>query len=196
MNPDLTEIAYVLDRSGSMEAIASDAIGGFNAFLHEQQQLPGAVRFTLILFDHEYLTPYNAVDIHRVPPLTPHTYTPRGTTALHDAVGRTIDALGARLAATPETERPAKVIVGILTDGLENASTDYSAAKVAQMIRHQREKYAWEFVFLAANQDAVAAAGKLAIRAEDAIQFDATGEGVREAHMRLSSSMRQRRSRA
>ncbi len=186
MRADLTEIAFVLDRSGSMNPIAADAIGGFNTFLAAQQALPGQARLTLVLFDHEYLVPHNNVDIHAVPPLDATTYVPRGMTALLDAVGRTIDDAGARLAATPEAERPAKVIVAILTDGQENASRDYTFVKVAAMIKHQQEKYSWEFVFLAANQDAIAAAGALSIREQDAIAFAATPQGVRQAHMAVS----------
>jgi hypothetical protein len=186
MRPDLTEIAFVLDRSGSMNPIADDAIGGFNTFLKDQQALSGEARLTLVLFDHEYLVAHNNVAIQHVPPLDSSTYVPRGMTALLDALGRTIDDAGARLAGTPEAERPAKVIVAILTDGQENASRDYTFAKVAGMIKHQQEKYSWEFLFLAANQDAIAAAGALSIGPKDAIAFQATGEGVRNAHMLMS----------
>jgi hypothetical protein len=139
-----------------------------------------------VLFDHEYLVVHNNIAICAVPPLDSNTYVPRGMTALLDAVGRTIDDVGARLAATPEAERPAKVIVAILTDGQENASRDYTFAKVSAMIKHQQEKYSWEFLFLAANQDAIAAAGALSIHAKDAIAFQATGQGIRNANMVVS----------
>jgi hypothetical protein len=194
MRPDLTEIAVVLDRSGSMNPIAGDAIGGFNTFLASQQALPGEARLTLVLFDHEYLVTHDNVDIHAVLPLDATSYVPRGMTALLDAVGRTLDDMGARLANTPEDQRPAKVIVAILTDGQENASRDYSFAKVSSMIKHQQEKYSWEFIFLAANQDAIAAAGALSIQPKDAIAFQATGVGIREAHARLSKEVAMRRS--
>ena len=190
MRADLTEIAFVLDRSGSMNPIADDAIGGFNTFLKDQQALPGQARLTLVLFDHEYLVVHNSVDIQAVGPLDSNTYVPRGMTALLDAVGRTIDDTGARLAATPEEQRPAKVIVAILTDGQENASRDYTFAKVSGMIKHQQEKYSWEFIFLAANQDAIAAAGALSIHAKDAIAFQPTGQGIRDANAALSSRSR------
>jgi hypothetical protein len=195
MRPDLTEIAFVLDRSGSMNPIADDAIGGFNTFLTEQQALTGQARLTLVLFDHEYMVTHNNVDIRAVPPLDAKTYTPRGMTALLDAVGRTIDDIGTRLAATPEAERPAKVIVAILTDGQENASRDYTFARVADKIKHQQEKYSWEFLFLAANQDAIAAAGALAIQPKDAIAFQATPQGVRDAHMLINDRVALSRSR-
>lgn len=195
MRADLTEIACVLDRSGSMNAIAGDAIGGFNTFLAAQQALPGTARLTLVLFDHEYQLAHNNVPIQDVPPLDEHTYVPRGMTALLDAVGRTIDDMGARLAATPEAERPAKVIVAILTDGMENASRDYTYDKVSSMIRHQQQKYSWEFIFLAANQDAISSAAKLSIHADNAIAFQATGVGIRHANMRLSDEVSRRRAR-
>jgi len=193
MRPDLTEIAFVLDRSGSMNSIAGDAIGGFNSFLAQQQAEPGEAHLTLVLFDHEYLVAQDNVDIHSVPPLDTRTYVPRGMTALLDAIGRTIDAIGTRLANTPEDQRPGKVIVAILTDGMENASRDYDNRRVADMISHQQEKYAWEFIFLAANQDAIATAQTLSIQAKDAIAFDATGQGVRMAMARVSEETTKRR---
>ncbi len=194
MRPDLTDIAFVLDRSGSMNSIAGDAIGGFNTFLAQQQAQPGAAHLTLVLFDHEYLVPHDNVDIHSVPPLDARSYIPRGMTALLDAIGRTIDAVGVRLAATPESDRPGKVIVAILTDGLENASRDYTNARVAEMISHQQQTYNWEFIFLAANQDAIATANSLSIQPKDAIAFDATGQGVRLAMARVSEETSRRRS--
>ena len=195
MRADLTEIAFVLDRSGSMNPIAADAIGGFNTFLASQQALPGEARLTLVLFDHEYLVVHDNVAIRQVPPLDAKTFVPRGMTALLDAVGRTIDDVGVRLAATPEEQRPAKVIVAILTDGQENASRDYTFSRVAGMIKHQQEKYSWEFLFLAANQDAIAAAGALSIGAKDAIAFQATGQGIRNANAQLNERVTLSRSR-
>ena len=123
------------------------------------------------------------------------TYVPRGSTALLDAVGKTIDAVGERLAATAESERPSQVIISILTDGYENASQTYSKPKVAEMIKHQTEKYNWAFEFQAANMDAFAAAKELSIAPDRVVQFEATGEGVREAFDQQSqriSAMRTR----
>ncbi|MFN2204226.1 MAG: vWA domain-containing protein [Caldilineaceae bacterium] len=193
MNEHLSEIVCIVDRSGSMDAIRTDAIGGFNTFLADQKQEPGNARLSLVLFNHEYKLVYDNVKIDEVRPLEEKTYVPQGMTALLDAVGRTIDAVGERLSRTPEPERPAKVIVAILTDGLENASKDYSRGKVAEMIQHQREKYSWEFIFLAANQDAIASARSISIDAEDAIAFQATGAGVRHAHMQMSQEIARRR---
>lgn len=196
MKKDSTEIVCVLDRSGSMGAIRSDAVGGFNAFLDDQKSLPGEARFTLVLFDHDYDLVHDATDIQGVPHLDENTYSPRGTTALLDAIGRTIDDVGKRLSETPEDERPSRVIVSILTDGLENASRDYDNGRISEMISHQQEKYGWEFIFLAANQDAMATARSMSIRRENTISYEATPDGIREAHLVQSAHFsRHRRSR-
>jgi hypothetical protein len=178
---NLVEIICVIDRSGSMEAIKSDAIGGFNTFLDAQKKLPGEAKMTVVLFNHGYKFIQKGTDIQDVPPFDQKTYVPEGTTALLDAVGRTIDDTGKRLADTPEGERPEKVIFAILTDGLENASKDYTREKIHEMIKHQRENYAWEFIFLAANQDAFAEAEKICIDRSMAYNFEADGDGVRKA---------------
>lgn len=193
VNDNLSDIICIVDRSGSMDAIRSDAIGGFNTFLNDQKQQPGKATLSLVLFNHEYELVYDNIDITKVPPLNEDTYRPQGMTALLDAVGRTIDAVGNRLAATPEPERPGKVIVAILTDGLENSSKDYARTKVAEMIRHQQQKYSWDFIFLAANQDAVATARDISIHAEDAFSFEATAEGVRNANLAMSREVSYRR---
>lgn len=193
MQTDLTEIAYVLDRSGSMASLTSDAIGGFNSFLNSQKQLPGRANFTLVLFDHEYLVTHKGVDIQRVPELNGKSYVPRGQTALLDAIGRTIDELGARLAAIPEEKRPAKVIVAIFTDGFENASHVYTTDRLAASIKHQQEKYSWEFLFLAANQDAIATAAQIAIPAAQAMTVAASSDGVRLANLVINDRITQSR---
>jgi hypothetical protein len=190
---DLTEIAYVLDRSGSMQTLVSDAIGGFNAFLNNQQKLEGSANFTLVLFDHEYLVLHKSVDIRNVPALNETTYVPRGQTAMLDAVGRTVDDLGAHLASVPEHKRPAKVIIAIFTDGLENASRVYTTERLAASIQHQQEKYNWEFLFLAANQDAIASAAKIAIPVAQAMNYIASPAGVRESQERLDARVTQSR---
>ena len=195
MKEGLTEIVSIVDRSGSMQSILDDAIGGFNTFLRSQQEQPGEAKLSLILFDHEYQIVHQAVDIQQVESLNQDTYVPRGSTALLDAVGKTIDAVGERLAATLESERPSQVIVSILTDGYENTSQTYSKPKVAEVIQHRTEKYNWTFEFQAANMDAFAAAKELSIAPDRVVQFEATGEGVREAFAQQSqriSAMRAR----
>jgi hypothetical protein len=177
MNPHLTELAFILDRSGSMGSVAAAAIEGFNLFLRAQQTTPGQARLTLVLFDDEYLVPAQSLPVIEVLPLDHRTYVPRNSTALLDAIGRTIDELGARLSAIPEPERPGKVIVAILTDGLENASTRYTWRNVAARIRHQTRVYQWEFLFLGANQDAIATAAQLHIAAENAATYQPDSVG-------------------
>ena len=195
MKEGLTEIISLVDRSGSMQSILDDAIGGFNTFLRSQQDQPGEAKLSLILFDHEYQIVHQAVDIQQVEPLNQDTYVPRGSTALLDAVGKTIDAVGERLAATAESEKPSQVIVSILTDGYENASQTYSKPKVAEMIQHQTEKYNWAFEFQAANMDAFAAAKELSIAPDRVVQFEATSQGVREAFAQQSQRISAIRSR-
>ncbi len=186
---NLVEIVCVIDRSGSMADIRSDAVGGFNTFLETQKKLPGEAKMTLVLFNHNSEVLCSRADLRTVKPFTTETYMPDGTTALLDAVGRTIDDVGKALANTPEAERPGKVIFAILTDGLENASKDYTRPRIYEMIREQRAKYAWEFLFLAANQDAFAEAEKLCIDRNSAHNFAADSEGIMCAMERICESV-------
>jgi von Willebrand factor type A domain len=190
MNNNFTEIAFVLDRSGSMSVVHDSAIAGFNQFLREQQQTPGDARFTLALFDDQYEVPINRVPIIEVTELDSTTFVPRGSTALLDAIGKTIDNLGAQLAAMPEPQRPVKVIVAVLTDGLENSSHRYSWKDIAAKIRHQREQYQWEFLFLGANQDAIATAAQMNIAAMNAATFVSDAAGTVRSTRSLSRKMR------
>jgi uncharacterized protein YegL len=188
MKQDLTEIGIVLDRSGSMDSMAKEAIGGINAFLESQAKLPGEARLTLVLFDHEYLEVHAGRPIKEVPFLDAQTYVPRGTTALLDAIGRTVKTIGERLDKTPEENRPGKVIIAILTDGLENASKEFKSKAIRNMIKHQQEKYSWEFIYLAANQDAIAVGESFGIAADSAVTFDAdTSEGSAKAYSAVGS---------
>ncbi len=160
-----------------MAAVASDAIGGFNTFLDGQKKAQRESRITLAQFDHEYDLVHDGKPTKDVPPLTEETYVPRGTTALLDAIGRTIEDMGRRLDKTPESERPARVLIAILTDGLENASRDYTREKINSMIAHQREVYSWEFLFLAANQDAIQEGSKIGIQRCASISIQSTSSG-------------------
>ena len=196
MNTKLTELAFVLDRSGSMQSVAADAIEGFNDFLHEQQHAQGQARLTLVLFDDEYLVPVQSIPVDEVVPLDQTSYVPRNSTALLDAIGRTIDELGARLAAMPEPTRPGKVIVAILTDGLENASVHETWQTVSRRIHLQTEKYGWEILFLGANQDAIATAAQLRIAAKNAATFGADGVGHRSGSAGISRKAAALRARA
>jgi uncharacterized protein YegL len=187
------EIICILDRSGSMESIAEDAMGGFNSFIEDQKKVPGTASVSLVLFDHEYLNVYENKNINDVQKLTEETFVPRGMTALLDAVGRTINTVGERLSKTPEEDRPEKVMVCILTDGFENKSKEFTKDKIKEMITHQREKYSWEFSYVGANVDAFAEAGAMGISQVYTASFLSTGEGTREAYKslnKMSSSYR------
>jgi len=190
MKKGLSEIICIIDRSGSMGSIKNDAIGGFNTFLEEQKKLPGEATLTYIQFDTEYEVVHENKPLQNVPPIDDKVYIPRGSTALLDAIGKTIEATGKRLANTSENNRPEKVIVAILTDGEENASHQYDLSKIKEMIKHQKEKYSWEFIFLGANQDAFAEAAKIGIDAKDSFNFAATGKGVKAAYINMGNSVR------
>lgn len=178
MRENLTEMVFVLDRSGSMRSLTADTIGGFNELIEKQKKLEGDAYVTTVLFNHEYEVLHDHVALKDVAPLTDREYFARGGTALLDAVGRTINAVGARLAATPEEERPEHVVFVITTDGMENASCEYTAKQVREMVEHQQQKYSWQFVFLGANMDAVSEAGKLGISASHAANFAPSQRGV------------------
>lgn len=181
------EIVFVLDRSGSMSSIKDDAIGGFNAFVDAQKKVAGTADITLVLFDHEYQKVYDAKDINSVELLTDKTYIPRGNTALLDAIGRSINEVGAKLNALKEDERAEKVIVCIITDGAENASKEFTNEKIKEMIEHQKSKYNWEFAYLGANQDSFATASMYGISKGMTSNFAADTDGTRGAYACLSN---------
>jgi hypothetical protein len=149
-----TDITFVLDRSGSMVSVENEAISGVNRILEDQRALGLDVRVTLNLFNDEFKTIYSGRPISDAPNLTLADFSPFGFTALHDAIGKSIFETGKRLADTPEVDRPGKVIFVIVTDGAENSSMKYKGPQLAEMIKHQKEKYLWDFIFLGANQDA------------------------------------------
>ena len=178
MNNNLTELVFVLDRSGSMGGLEKDTIGGYNSFVAKQQEECGDANLTTVLFDGQYELLHDRVDIKNVSQLTDKEYFARGTTALLDAVGKTIVDIGNKLESTKESERPSKVLFVITTDGHENASKEYSATLVKQMIERQTNVYNWEFLFLGANIDAVGAARDLGIRENCAVDFCCDSAGV------------------
>jgi len=180
------ELVCIIDRSGSMDSIKSASEEGFNWFLEGHRTLQDKdVHVTLVQFDDQYEMVYDNKPLAEVPV---YTLEPRNTTALFDAMGKTINSVGDRLARTAEHERPSKIVVAVVTDGLENASHLFSKSRVFEMIKHQQEKYGWEFAFLAANQDAIASAQDIGIHAKSALNFDATPDGVRCAFNNLTAS--------
>ncbi|PQJ29663.1 vWA domain-containing protein [Rubritalea profundi] len=195
MNNELTEIAFILDRSGSMQSLTEAAITGFNSFLDDQLDTPGEARLTLVLFDNEYILHANRAPLKDVQKLDTLSYVPRGSTALLDTIGRTIDSIGAKLSCAPERDRPASVTIAIYTDGYENASTDYTAARIREMIKHQTEQYGWQFLFLAANEDAIATAAHYGIDESNAAQVSLNAPGMQASTMSISRKVKASRAR-
>lgn len=168
----VTEIAFILDQSGSMQPHTEAAVASFNEFLREQQEVDGIARITLVLFDDRYEVPFNNLPVSEVTCLDQETYNPRGTTALLDAIGKTIKNFRKRIKTLPKKHHPDQVIFAIFTDGLENASRNYSWKDIADKIRKRQKNDGWEFLFLAAGQDAIATAAQMSIYAHNAASVD------------------------
>jgi hypothetical protein len=167
-NTDLTHLYFLLDRSGSMQTIKDDTEGGFDAFIEEQRRQPGECRVTLAQFDTEYEQVYADQPIADVPALR---LQPRGTTALLDSIGRLVTTAGERLARLPEAERPGSVVVGIMTDGLENASREYTHAAVKALIERQTRDHGWQFLYMGADQDAIEVGASIGVDAAHAVTY-------------------------
>lgn len=186
MNNNLTEVVFILDRSGSMQSLVPDTIGGFNAFVKQQKKESGEAKLTTVLFDDKYEMLHDQLNIHEVPELTTREYTARGMTAMLDAIGRTINSVGERLARTDENDRPGKVVFVITTDGQENASKEFSKAQIKEMIEHQQHEYNWKFLFLGANIDSVSEAGSLGIDRNFAVNYSASSIGTQSLYTAVS----------
>lgn len=178
MKRELTEIVFILDRSGSMSGLESDTIGGYNAMMEKQKEAPGKAILSTVLFDDRCEVLHDRLDIKKVGKMTDKEYFVRGCTALLDAVGGAIHHIGNIQKYAREEDRPEKTIVMITTDGMENASIHYNYARVKQMIERQKEKYGWEFIFLGANIDAVEVAERFGIDADRAANYHADGQGT------------------
>lgn len=189
MNKNLFEITYILDRSGSMARMVEPAIAGFNQFLRDQREAEGDARLSLVLFDDQYEVPCVRLPLEEVRELDATTYIPRATTALLDAIGRAINEIDRNLKATPEAERPGKVMVAIFTDGLENASREFSLEQINDLVCEKRGKDNWEFLFLAANQDAIATASRMGIDPTMSGTVKFTKKGVRASSSSISRKM-------
>ncbi|MFF2875132.1 VWA domain-containing protein [Gottfriedia sp. NPDC057991] len=192
MNNNKTEIIFLIDRSGSMAGLERDTIGGFNAFIKKQSSFDGETNVTTVLFDDQYEVLWTGINAHEVK-LTENEYFVRGTTALLDAVGKTILNVGNRLSLSSEMERPGKVIFVITTDGLENASVEFTYSKVKHLIHHQQEKYNWEFIFMGANIDVAKEASSLGILKENAYTFDSSSEGVENMYSVICEAVSEKR---
>ena len=186
MNKKSTELVFILDRSGSMSGLESDTIGGFNSMLARQKEIEGKCYITTVLFDNEYELLHDRIEIQAVRPISDKEYFVGGTTALLDAVGRTINKIGNAQRNTAADYRADNVLFVIITDGQENSSREYSMRRIKEMIERQKSKYDWEFIFLGANIDAVETAGRFGITADRAQDFLADSEGV-ELNFRVMS---------
>lgn len=179
MNKNLTELVFILDKSGSMSGLEGDTIGGFNSMLEKQKKEAGDAYITTVLFDHDYELLHDRADIRKVNCISENEYYVGGTTALLDAMGRTINYIGKKIGDTDEADHPGKVIFVIITDGMENSSREFSAKKIKQMVEHQKTKYSWEFVFLGANIDAVKTAEDMGIGQDRASNFCPDSQGIK-----------------
>ena len=196
MKNNITELVFILDRSGSMAGLESDTIGGFNAMLEKQKKEDGVAYVTTVLFDTHFERLHDRLRVEEVPAMTEKDYTPGGCTALLDAVGDTVRHIaGIHKYARPE-DVPEKTVVVITTDGLENASHRYSLEQVKALIEHEQEKYGWEFLFLGANIDAVETANSIGIDSARTANFVADSKGLNLSFKAVSSALHSARCRA
>jgi len=191
MKSGLTEIIFVIDRSGSMSGIASDVIGGFNEFIKKQREvLEGKLcKVSAYKFDDVYETIFENVDLCNVNLLTSKDFEPRGSTALLDAVGRTIDNVGLRLYNTLEEDRPERVLIVVITDGRNNASVEYTIEQVKSKIEQQTQVYNWDFAYIGANQDAWAVGTGYNVAASSTLNYVADSLGVCDMFDKLDKSI-------
>jgi len=189
MKKGLTELVFILDRSGSMSGLEDDTIGGYNALLEKQKKEAGEAIITTVLFDDKYELLHDRININGVAPITDRDYFVRGCTALMDAVGKTINKIANAQKNTIDSERAEKVMFVITTDGMENASHEYSYDKVRTMIERQKERYGWEFIFLGANIDAVRTAASFGIGEDRAANYHSDSEGTQLNYRVISEAV-------
>ena len=192
-NNRITELVFILDRSGSMAGLESDTIGGFNAMIEKQKQTDGTVLVSTVLFDHESIVLHDRVPLSEVRPMTAADYSPRGSTALFDAVGGAIHHIGNIHKYARREDVPAKTLFVITTDGMENASHRYTREKVREMIRRQTDRYDWEFLFLGANIDAAETAESIGIHRDRAVDYVADACGTQKNYAAVSEAVTQLR---
>lgn len=189
MKKNLTEIVFILDRSGSMAGLEDDTIGGFNAMIRRQKDEAGEACVSTVLFDNYTEVIHDRVDIRKVAPMTRKDYYVRGCTALLDAVGKSIHHIGNVHKYAREEDRPEKTLFVITTDGMENASREYTYARVRQMIERQKKEYGWEFLFLGANIDAAKEAARFGISEDRAANYHADSAGTAVIYEAVSEAV-------
>lgn len=189
MKKDLTEIVFIMDKSGSMSGLEKDTIGGYNSMLEQQRKEQGEVIISTVLFDNGTQVIHDRLDISKVKNMTKKDYVVGGCTALLDALGGAIHHINSVQKALPEGERPEKTMFVITTDGMENSSHTYNYEKVKKMVQKKQEKKNWEFLFLGANMDAISAANDIGIRAERASTYHCDARGTAVNFMALSKAI-------
>ena len=178
MKKNLTELVFILDRSGSMSGLEKDTIGGYNSMLKKQQSAEGEAIVTTVVFNNEYDLLHDRINVRGISPITEDDYQVCGTTALLDAIGTTIQKIVNVQKRTSVAERAEKVLFVITTDGMENSSREYSASKIKKMVKNQKEHYGWEFIFLGANIDAISTAEQFGIDKDFAVDYHADEIGT------------------
>lgn len=189
MRKNLTEIVFILDRSGSMSGLEEDTIGGFNSMIEKQKKEAGEALISTVLFDDVSEVIHDRVDVKKIRPMTADDYTVRGCTALLDAIGGAIHHIGNVHKYARDEDVPEHTVFVITTDGIENASHRYDSERVKMMIKRQTEKYGWEFLFLGANIDAVETAKRFGIRKNRAVNFHSDSVGTRLNYEVLSAAV-------
>ena len=189
MRKGLTEVIFILDRSGSMSGLEADTIGGFNSMIAKQKKEEGEAYISTVLFDDKTEVLYDRVPVSKVEPMNENQYYVRGCTALLDALGRAIHHIGNVHKYAREEDRPEKTLFIITTDGMENSSHEYSYDKVKKMVEKQKKKYGWEFLFLGANIDAIEVAGRFGIAANRAINYESDRQGTQLNYEVLSRTV-------
>lgn len=188
MKQGLTHIIFVVDRSGSMSGIATDMIGGYNEFIKKQKETPGECFVSFYQFDDVYEPVFERVALVEVKDLDANTYVPRNMTALYDAIGKTANNYGEYLASLKEEERPERILFVTITDGLNNASREFTLEQVRNIIKHQTEAYKWDFVFLGSNIDAWDAGASLGVKGSSTLQFANAAGSVKNAFNSLGKN--------
>lgn len=178
MKKGLTEIVFILDRSGSMGGLEKDTIGGYNSMIAKQKDEEGEALISTVLFDNETEVLHDRVPLSKIEPITEKEYFVRGSTALLDAIGGAIHHIGNVHKYAREEDVPEKTLFIITTDGMENSSREYSYDKVKKMVERQKEKYHWEFIFLGANIDAVSVANQFGVDKSRAVRYECDGAGT------------------
>ncbi len=196
MKNNITEMVFILDRSGSMSGLESDTIGGFNAMIEQQKEEEGTAYVSTVLFNHESMVLHDRVPLDAIKPLTRKDYRVGGSTALIDAIGGAIHHIGSIHKYARREDVPEHTVFVIITDGYENASHRYTSDEVKRKIERQKEKYGWEFLFIGANIDAVETAGHFGIHADRAVNYHADHIGTQYAYGAVNKAMSQMRTEA